>query len=105
MAEKSKVKIKVVKKLNTRELFGDSSPLGETVEACDLYEVGQEFVVGEDGRMPEGFCTWAWNDIYGVVTTLRFGGNFPWMKREGTSISCCTDGLRPVIFELIRMED
>jgi uncharacterized repeat protein (TIGR04076 family) len=85
-------------------LFGDNPPLGEAIEECSRFNIGQEFIVGEDGEMPEGFCSWAWNDIYKVVTALRFGGNFPWMKTEGTSISCCTDGLRPVIFELRRIK-
>lgn len=105
MAERSKVKITVLKALNSQEVFGDKPPMGEAREACTLFKVGQEFVVGEDGRMPEGFCTWAWNDIYGIVNTLRFGGNFPWMKEKGTNIACCTDGLRPVIFKLKRMEE
>ena len=100
IVERSKVKITVLKKLNTKQIFADSPPMGQSVEACDLFEVGQEFIVGEDGRMPEGFCHWAWNDIYKVVTTLMYGRNFPWMKEKGTSISCCTDGLRPVIFKL-----
>lgn len=104
MAESNKVKIVVLKKLTSRDIFGDTPPMGEAREACDLFKVGQEFIVGEDGRMPEGFCTWAWNDMYGVVTALMYGGNFPWMKQRGTCILCCTDGLRPVIFELRRME-
>ncbi len=104
MSDRSRVKITVLRKLSTREIFGDKPPMGQAIEACDRFKIGQEFIVGEDGKMPEGFCTWAWNDIYGVVTTLRFGGNFPWMKEKGTSTSCCTDGLRPVIFELKRSE-
>ncbi len=104
MSDRSKVKITVLKRLNTKEIFGDSPPLGQAIEACDLFKVGQEFIVGEDGRMPEGFCHWAWNDLYKVTTTLRFGGDFPWMKEKGTSISCCTDGFRPVIFKVERIE-
>ena len=104
MVERNKVKITVLKKLNTKEIFGDSPPLGEALEACGQFNVGQEFIVGEDGRMPEGFCHWAWNDMYKVVTTLRYGGSFSRMKEKGTSIvRCCTDGLRPVIFKLERI--
>jgi len=54
------------------------------------------------GPMPAGFCTWAWHDIYPAVTSLRFGGNFPWMKKEGMVISCCSDGARPVFFRIER---
>lgn len=69
--ERNSVKHKSSEEVNTMELFSDSRPLETVVEACDLFEVAQEFVVGEDGRMQEGFCTWAWNDVYGVVTALR----------------------------------
>ncbi|RJS89401.1 TIGR04076 family protein [Candidatus Bathyarchaeota archaeon] len=54
--------------------------------------------------MPEGFCSWAWDDISKVVNVLRFGGNFPWFEEEGISINCCTDGLRPVIFKIERIQ-
>ena len=104
MAQSSRVKITVLKKTDTKQIFGDNSPMGQAIEACSVFKEGQEFIVGEDGDMPEGFCHWAWNDLYKKVITLMFGGNFPWMKEEGTSVSCCTDGLRPVIFELRRIE-
>lgn len=96
------VKITILKTLSSKDLFGDAPPMGVVREACSVFKAGQEFIV-EDGKMPEGFCTWAWNDIYGVVTALRFGANFERGER-GTAISCCTDGLRPVIFELRRIE-
>lgn len=101
MVEKSKLKIKVLKKMSTEEVFGANPPLGLTAEVCGQFQVGQEFVVGEDGGMPEGFCHWAWNDIYKVVTTLKFGGNF---SGKRSIVRCCTDGLRPVIFEIRRTE-
>jgi len=104
MAERNKVKITVLKKTDTKQIFGDNPPMGQSIEACSVFEEGQEFIVGEDGKMPEGFCHWAWNDIYKVITALKFGGDFPWMKEKGTSVSCCTDGLRPVIFEIRRIE-
>ena len=104
MAEKSKVKITVLKKLNTKDVFGDVSPVERFSEACSLFEEGQEFIVGDDGEMPEGFCYWAWNDIFTVVTTLRYGGSFSKTKdRETPDVSCCTDGLRPVIFKIERI--
>ncbi len=104
MVESSRVKITVLKKTDTKQIFGDNPPMGRAIEACESFEEGQEFIVNEDGEMPKGFCHWAWNDIYKNVITLMFGGNFPWMKEEGTSVSCCTDGLRPVIFEIRRIE-
>jgi uncharacterized repeat protein (TIGR04076 family) len=102
MVKKSKVKITILKKLSSRDIFGDNPPLGQATEACGQFDVGQEFIVGEDGGMPEGFCHWAWNDIYKVVTTLMFGGSF-FEKKDTPIVRCCTDGLRPVIFKLERI--
>jgi len=104
MAESSKVKITVLKTTDSKQIFGDNPPLGHAIEACGVYEEGQEFTVSEEGGMPEGFCPWAWNDIYKVVITLMYGGNFPWMEEKGTMVTCCTDGFRPVIFELRRIK-
>ena len=104
MAESSKLKITVLKKTDSKQIFGDNPPMGQAIEACSVFKEGQEFIVNEDGRMPAGFCHWAWNDINKKVITLRYGGNFPWMKEKGTSVSCCTDGFRPVIFEIRRIE-
>lgn len=104
MAANSRVKITVLKRTDSKQIFGDDPPLGQAIEACSRLKEGQEFIVEEDILMPEGFCLWAWNDIFNKVVTLSFGGNFPWMKEKGTSVSCCTDGLRPVIFELRRIE-
>jgi len=55
--------------------------------------------------MPEGFCSWAWADIQRDVAVLALNGNFPWVKDEGIGISWCTDGFRPVVFKLKRMEE
>jgi uncharacterized repeat protein (TIGR04076 family) len=105
MAKRHPLKITVIKKLSSKEVYGHSLPeVSETMAAyCDRLEAGQEFRVDESGAMPAGFCTWAWHDIYPVVTTLRFGGDFPWMKKEGAAISCCSDGVRPVFFRIERV--
>jgi uncharacterized repeat protein (TIGR04076 family) len=32
---------------------------------------------------------------------LRLGGSFEgWMKDKDTIVACCTDGIRPVVFEI-----
>jgi len=105
MAERSKVKITVLKKFKPSEVFGDKLPADTNIkDACSVFSPGQEYIIGEDGKVPEGFCVWAWNDLYSALTHLRFGGDFPWMKDKGTIIACCSDGLRPVIFKLERMK-
>ena len=101
---RSSIKIKVIKKIHPSELYGNEPPIDGTItDVCPRLEVGQEFLVGEDGNMPEGFCTWAWNDIYGALTHLMFGGDFPWVQEKGKLIACCTDGMRPVFFKLERI--
>ena len=99
----AKVKITVVKKVNNKDMFGDNPPLGFTgVPECDRLELGQEFI--SEGGCPEGFCAWAFADIHRDITHLHLGGDYPWMKQKGTILSCCTDGVRPVIFKLERIE-
>lgn len=104
MADRRKVKITVLKRFSPSEVFEKSpaTPVG-TLGACELFTDGQEFIVDEDVAMPKGFCTYAWNTIFGDVKTLAFGGNFPWFTEKGVSVSCCSDGLRPVVFKLERI--
>jgi len=95
------VRITVVKKLNTGEV---REKYGKNVEAeCPLWQVGREFIA-KDLAMPTDFCSWAWADIQRDVAHLGLGGDFPWIKNKGIMVSCCTDGLRPVIFKLERVE-
>ena len=101
----AKVKITVVKKVNNKDMFGDNPPVGFTaVPECDRVELGQEFI-SDEGKCPPGFCSWAFADIQRDITHLRLGGDFPWIKEKGTILSCCTDGVRPVVFKLERIED
>ncbi len=105
MPDRYRLRITVMKKLSSKEVFGQSlSEVSESMAAyCDRLETGAEFIVDESGAIPPGFCTWAWHDIYPVVMTLRFGGKFPWIKKEGLIYSCCSDGARPVFFRIERL--
>jgi uncharacterized repeat protein (TIGR04076 family) len=106
MARRYPVKITVIKKLSAKEIYGHSLPevADDFPATCDRLDVGKEFMVEESGAMPPGFCTWAWHDLYPAVTGLRFGGNYPWMKKEGMIYSCCSDGARPVFFKIERIQ-
>lgn len=103
--ERSKVKITVVKKLSTEDIYGGKLPdaIEDMETECPLFTEVKEFIVDEVGNMPQGFCSWAWADIQRDVTHLRFQGDFPWMKVKGVTYACCTDGLRPVFFKLERI--
>ena len=98
-------KVKVIAKLDMRDLHpGEAELAAEGFEPiCPLFEVGDEFVL-DIGEPPEGFCQAAFADIYRYVSGLRFGANYPWMAQPGTAMVCCTDGLRPVIFQLTRVD-
>ena len=104
----ARVKITVIKKVNTKDLYGNNPPAnydGEKITPeCDRFQVGQEFIV-DSPDCPPGFCNWAYNDIQRNVIIALFGGDFPWMNDRGVDIVCCTDGLRPVIFKIERIED
>ncbi len=99
-----KLKITVLKRQDPKDIF-DEYPVAERdwFVPCSVYEDGQEFIL--DGmKMPEGFCGSAWQTIYPNVRTLGFGGNLPYFEEEGVSVTCCADGMRPVIFKIERIE-
>jgi uncharacterized repeat protein (TIGR04076 family) len=100
-------RIKVLKRLVVPEVAEEY--IGSTVGPCPLLSEGQEFVVSSTLEKPPGFCDWAWTDIHKFVIALSRGGNFSydvfggWMKDTDSMIACCTDGVRPVIFEIRRL--
>ena len=106
MRKAKKVRITVIKTLNRDEIHGGAN-LGcsapELTPTCPAFVAGQEFIVTKG--QPEGFCSGAWADIYRHVTTLKWGGNYPWMKEEDKYLACCTDGFRPVVFLLERLAE
>ncbi|WP_371804554.1 TIGR04076 family protein [Candidatus Lokiarchaeum ossiferum] len=79
---------------------------------CGEFEDGQEFIVSSPSAKPESFpCSFAWHDIHKILITLMQGGNFKnyvgktgkiwkWMKADNAYITCCVDGIRPVIFKI-----
>lgn len=77
---------------------------GREIERCPYFVEGQEFIV--DGvNPPEGFCPWAWQDLFYVIHTLTNGGTFrPWYRDDGVVVAACTDGLRPVTFRVERID-
>lgn len=97
-------KITVLKTMSNQDLAAEYCEPGATLP-CPRFAEGQEFVV-EYGREPEGFCGWAWNDIQKACMVLRQGGSFGgWSKDKDSIIRCCTDGIRPVVFEVKKVSD
>jgi uncharacterized repeat protein (TIGR04076 family) len=102
----AKVKVTVIKKTDIRDLFGDNPPAKINPKMikpqCERFEVGQEFIM--ELSCPPGFCSWAFADIQRDIIHILMGGDYPWVEEKGTAIACCTDGFRPVIFKIERIE-
>ncbi len=95
------VKITVPKKEFYPEFMDEYLTEGREVGPCPLLNEGDEFIFEGEAKMPEGFCPWAWIDIYRGVYSLAAGASFAsWTKRGDMHILCCTDGTRPVIFKV-----
>ena len=100
-------KVTVLRKTINQELA--KQYCGDKVTLCPCFEVGQEFTCGL-GK-PENLCDWAWHDIHPMVAVILTGGNFSrgvfdgWMKDDRTMIGCCTDGVRPVVFRIEKIEE
>ena len=103
----AKLKITVLKRMLNSELAelyckGDVGP-------CPYLADGQEFLVESIDEKPKGLCDWAWRDIYSIVVAMLAGGHFAgdifdgWMKDDRSMITCCTDGIRPVIFKVEKL--
>lgn len=103
----AKVKITVVERTFNEEIskkYGSEAFLaGRGFGPCPNFEDGQIFILDGLGK-PHGFCNWAWADIHREVRTVAFGGEFPWVSTPKSAITCCTDGMKPVVFKVERVE-
>ena len=102
--------------------------------ACPCYNVGDEFVFERYGSADDFWhmglntlrqtslptesragiaggpalphCSEAWDAIARYIYTGLQGGSIMkgWMKEENTMIACCSDGTRPVIFKIERID-
>ena len=73
---------------------------------CPFFTAGQEFTVEYLAERPDDFlCDWAWDDIHKILMVLMTGGGFgTWMKDPNQFVTCCTDGIKPVVFRVERIE-
>ncbi len=77
-----------------------------SVTPCNFFEEGMVFDVKMDpfeNCKPEGFCDWAWSDIWKDVVLVCDRAGFSHDGEIETlppHFTCCTDGLRPVTFML-----
>lgn len=101
----SKCKITVVKRHYNKELIEEycSLNLPPQCTGCPHCKIGDEYIVENHNTVPEGFCSWAWADIQKDVMVVMFGGEIPWINQRGLAITCCTDGLMPVVFKVEKL--
>ena len=90
MAPPYKVKITVIKKTFHSDL------VDELTTGPDDWREGT--------HMPDGFPDPPWVDIQKYVFILGRGGNMLGVE-NGTYVTNCTDGFRPVTFKLERIEE
>lgn len=97
--KKHRVKITVLKKIFNEEFIADYAANPSIWTECTHFNVGDEFITHPDTPwdMPEGFCGWAWADIQQLVYGMARGG-------QDVFLTCCTDGYRPVIFKLEKLD-
>ena len=113
------VKITVLNKLDLADELGvhmtpppdapeppkDKEPMGP---GCPAFQEGQTILYQlGGGGVPEGFCDWAWNDIFkDIMAVCSRAAMLPKGQRAQAepSYTCCTDGLRPVIFKIEAVE-
>lgn len=52
------------------------------------------------------FCSEVWDAISRYIYTVLQGGSIMkgWMKRENEMITCCSDEVRPIIFNIERID-
>lgn len=97
-----RVKITVLKKEFYRDYADEYLIEGVSTGSCPELEIGNEFIYEGGAKMPNGFCPYAWQDIYSSVNVLAGGKDIDntWYKNSKIKIICCTDGIRPVVFKL-----
>lgn len=89
------VKITVLKRLVMDDIVAKYAPDGK-MSPCHRCNEGDVFVT--DGRkVPEGFCVWAWADIFKDVLLVRQEAKCSTADGKCQVVSC-TDGFRPVVF-------
>ena len=94
------VKITVLRTTFQQDLANEYGVEG--LDVCPFHREGQVFYA--DYAKPKGLCDEAWKAIFQHVFALAHGVETfyygDWIRRPGTAICCCNDGLRPVIFKL-----
>ncbi len=127
---KHKVKVTVIDKKLYPELQ-QAYCMNANAGVCPCYHIGDTFMFYRDGERDDFWrmglntlvktdadpdtvaggpkiphCSEAWDAIARYIYTGLQGGSIMrnWMKDENTMIACCSDGTRPVIFKIQRID-
>lgn len=127
---KHKVKVTVLEKKLYPELQQQYC-MDPAAGPCPCYQAGDEFMFYRDeerddfwqmglgtlqrtagnadttaGGPKRPFCSEAWDAIARYIYAGLQGGSLMkgWMKEENTMIACCSDGTRPVVFKIERID-
>ena len=92
-----KAQIAVLKCMDNSRIQ-EEQRMGGRTGPCSQFKVGQSFIAGWD--MPEGFCNLAGADIHNDLVMIQCGGSPGYIEPDNTMISCCRDGLCPVVFKI-----
>lgn len=98
------VKITVLDTTFNKELAGQYGVEG--LGPCPCNKPGQVYL-SHGGLKPDGLCDDAWIAFERFVFAMAHGTDtfFPdWIRVPKTTINCCNDGIRPVIFRLEAVE-
>ncbi len=98
-----KCRVTILRRTCTNGIFEEYST-DKKERKCPIFNDGQEFIIDDPGKIPEGFCAYAWGDISRDMVAIMYGANIPWINKKNTTIVCCTDGLKPVVFKLEMVE-
>jgi uncharacterized repeat protein (TIGR04076 family) len=85
----TRIKISVVKGFTVEEVFKGEPP----------DHLPDDFT----SPCPAGFCSWAYADIQKDLVDLYFGSDY--YAESKVNWVTCTDGLRPVVFRIEKVED
>lgn len=101
-----KVKITVLKTTLDKELAKEYGVKG--LDVCPFLKEGQIFIT--DISKPDGFCDEAWKAISHFAFALSQGNteqffSGSWIEKPGVAITCCNDGLRPVVFKMEAVDE
>lgn len=126
-----KVKLTVIDKKLYPELQGQYCA-DTNARSCPCYNVGDEFIFCRNDKRDDFWhmglntlvktdadpdtvaggpklphCSELWDAISRYIYTGLQGGSIMhgWMKEDNTMIACCSDGTRPVIFKIERIDE